>query len=64
MQPDNNRNNDYDPEESAHYPKFSEVHNYPDPYKYVGQRVNTNPKKYTKQNEQPKYNPKEQPKYN
>ena len=61
MPPDVNQNKNYNPDESAHYPKFSEVHKYPDPYKNVGQRINTNPKKYVTQKEQPKYKPKVNP---
>ena len=42
-------------DESAHYPKFSEVHNYPNPYKNVGQRVKIkNPPKEYKEPKQPK----------
>ena len=50
------KKNRYNPDESAHYPQFSEVHKYPDPHKMVRQRINTNPKKYEKQKEKPKIN--------
>ena len=36
------------PYENANYPEFSEVHNYPDPYRHIGERINTNPNKYKK----------------
>ena len=43
---------------NANYPEFSEVHNYPDPYRHVGQRINTNPnnkyEKYEKAKEKKK----------
>ena len=49
MKPNNPQNqkerNTY---ENANYPEFSEVHNYPDPYRHVGERINTNPNKYKK----------------
>lgn len=63
--------NNYNPDESAHYPKFSKVHKYPDPYKNVGQRINTEPNKYKpkvnpkpKVIPKPKVNPKSKPKMN
>ena len=48
----------YNQDESAHYPKFSEVHEYPDPYKNVGQRINTAPNKYANPKPKPKTNQK------
>ena len=55
--------NGNDIDESAHYPKFSKVHKYPNPYKDVGQRINTNPNenKYAK-NINPKIKQKTNPK--
>ena len=43
------------PNDSAHYPKFSEIHNYPNPYKNVGQRINNKkPEKKYKEPIKPK----------
>ena len=39
----NQYNNKQD--ESAHYPKFSEIHQYPNPFQHIGQRINTEPQK-------------------
>ena len=50
-------------DESAHYPKFSKVHKYPNPYKNIGQRINTAPNKPKYEtNTAPKIKPKANPK--
>ena len=59
-EPNQNGNNI---DESAHYPKFSKVHKYPNPYKNIGQRINTAPNKPKYEtNTTPKNKPKTNPK--
>ena len=48
---------------NANYPEFSEVHNYPDPYRHVGQRINTNPNKKYEKYEKPKEKKKQYKQY-
>ena len=63
-EPEENPNqNGQNIDESAHYPKFSKVHKYPNPYKIIGQRINTAPnQKEYEQNIKPKIKPKTNPK--